>query len=80
MADLRDRSDRDGLRFIGVGIGFLAYAAVGGWLGRLATEHWGWGDWSVPLGIVLGAALGTWDLLRTTAAMERAEKKDRERK
>jgi hypothetical protein len=80
MSGKNDRSDRDGLRFIGVGIGFLAYSALGGYLGHLASEHWGWGDWSVPLGIVLGVAFGTWDLLRMTAAVDRMDKKDRDQK
>jgi F0F1-type ATP synthase assembly protein I len=67
-----------GLRYIGVGLSFGAFVGAGGYLGYLAEGWFHTGPWVRLVGILLGVALGTWDLIRTAAALERREKEDRE--
>jgi F0F1-type ATP synthase assembly protein I len=67
-----------GLRYIGVGLSFGVFVGAGGYLGYLAEGWLGTGSWLRLVGILLGVALGTWDLIRTATALERREKEERE--
>jgi F0F1-type ATP synthase assembly protein I len=67
-----------GLRYIGVGLTFGVFVGAGGYLGYLAEGWLHTGSWIRLVGILLGVTLGTWDLIRTAAALERREKEDKE--
>jgi F0F1-type ATP synthase assembly protein I len=67
-----------GLRYIGVGLSFGAFVLAGGYLGYLAEGWFQTGSWLRLVGILLGVALGTWDLIRTATALERREKEERD--
>jgi F0F1-type ATP synthase assembly protein I len=67
-----------GLKYIGVGLSFGAFVGAGGYLGYLAEGWFHTGPWVRLVGILLGVTLGTWDLIRTAAALERREKEERD--
>ena len=67
-----------GLRYVGVGLSFGAIVGVCGYLGYLAEGWFHTGPWLRLVGILLGVALGTRDLVRTAYAIERKEKEERE--
>ena len=75
MATGRRTPGFSGLRYLGVGISFGAYVALGGYLGYLGEQHFHTGPWLRLVGIMAGIALGTWDLIRVGSALERLEKK-----
>jgi len=67
-----------GLRYIGVGLSFGAFVGGFGYLGYLAEGWLHTGPWLRLVGILSGVALGTYDLIRTAAALERREKEERD--
>jgi F0F1-type ATP synthase assembly protein I len=67
-----------GLRYIGVGLSFGAFVGAGGYLGYLCEGWFDTGPWPRLVGILSGVALGTYDLIRTAAALERREKEERD--
>jgi F0F1-type ATP synthase assembly protein I len=76
-----ERTDGDGgpsgLRYVGVGVGFAAYTTAGWFAGRWVDDRCGYAPWGATVGVLLGITLAVWDLLRLSAALERA---DREKK
>jgi F0F1-type ATP synthase assembly protein I len=62
-----------GLRYLGCGLTFAVLVAAGWWLGDLLDARRGWEPWGKLVGSLLGIAIGTWDLLRTSAAIERSD-------
>ena len=78
MGDKPKLGGLSGLRYVGVGLSFGAFVAAGGYLGYLAEGWFNTGTWLRLVGILLGVALGTYDLIRTAAALEKREKEGRE--
>jgi len=78
MGEKPKQGGLSGLRYIGVGLSFGAFVAAGGYLGYLAEGWFHAGPWIRLAGILLGVALGTYDLIRTATALERREKEERE--
>lgn len=72
--DSRSSKSVTGLRYLGCGVSFAALVAGGWWLGDLLDESRGWAPWGKLVGSFVGIAIGTWDLLRTSANIERSEK------
>jgi ATP synthase protein I len=63
-----------GLRYVGVGFSFAAYTAVGWYGGRWCDGRFGTEPWCATVGTLLGVGLAVWDLLRLSAALDRADK------
>lgn len=66
------------MRFVGVGISFGACTALGWFAGRWCDRRFDSEPWGATVGALAGVALGVWDLLRVSAALERADKERRE--
>jgi F0F1-type ATP synthase assembly protein I len=61
------------LRFLGVGFSFAAIVAVGWFLGQWADGRFGTAPWLTIAGTLVGVALAMFDLIKTTAALERRD-------
>ncbi len=68
-----DKRSQTGMRFVGVGISFGACTALGWFCGRWFDSRFGYEPWGATVGALAGVALGIWDLLRVSVAIEREE-------
>jgi F0F1-type ATP synthase assembly protein I len=64
-----------GLRFVGVGVSFGAYTALGWFAGDWIDGRYGFAPYGATVGTLLGVAFAVWDLLRVSAALEREEQR-----
>ena len=79
MGETDRRRGYSGLRYLGVGISFAVIVAVGWFVGQWGDTRLGTTPWLTMTGTLLGVGLAIYDLIRTTAALERREdKEDRE--
>ncbi len=78
MRETKRRGGLQGLQYAGVGISFAAFVAAGWFVGRWADGRFHTEPWLTLSGTLLGITFATIDLIRTSAAIERQEKEDRE--
>lgn len=76
MGDSTDeKQGPSGMRFVGVGISFGACTALGWFGGRWFDSRFGSEPWGATVGALAGVALGVWDLLRVSVALENEERR-----
>ncbi|HMS15348.1 MAG TPA: AtpZ/AtpI family protein [Planctomycetota bacterium] len=72
---LRKDSDRAWVAMVGVGFQFLATAGVWAGFGAYLDHRLLTTPWLLILGVMLGVALATWNLIRSVEQLDRATKR-----
>ncbi len=78
MGENKRRGGLSGLRYAGVGFTFAAIVTALWLAGRWADARFGTEPWLGLAGALLGVTIATFDLIRTSAALERSDKEDGE--
>ncbi len=78
MGETKRRRGLRGLRYVGVGISFGALVLAGWFVGRWADGRFHTEPWLALAGTLIGITFATIDLIRTSDALERLDKEDRE--